>query len=126
MPIIFQKFSRIFLELFCAEPAIKLRYITCFDIRIIHQRILTTSLHASHCHLCHYCNVDFMSFHIVTSYTNSYYHVCTLTLQVSSYHMPSFLCEIYIVIRPNYQCYVNIFLHITLPTPNNNLQPIVL
>ena len=42
-----------------------------FDMNIIHQRIQTTRLHASCCHNCHYCNVDFVLFHNVTCYTNS-------------------------------------------------------
>ena len=44
------------------------------DIKINHQRIQTTCLHASHCHLynyCRYCNVDFVLFHNVTCYNNS-------------------------------------------------------
>ena len=46
---------------------ILLSYITGFDIKIIHQRIQTTCLHASY---CHHCNVDFVLFHNVTCYTN--------------------------------------------------------
>ena len=49
-------------------------YITGFDIKVIHQRIQATSLHAScchHCHHCHYCNIDFVFFHNVAPYTNS-------------------------------------------------------
>ena len=42
-----------------------------FDIEIIHQIIQTTHLHASHCHYCDHCNVDFVPFHIVTCYIDS-------------------------------------------------------
>jgi hypothetical protein len=45
-------------------------YITYLDIKIIHQRIQTTRSHASHCHRCQCCNVDFVLFHSVTCYTN--------------------------------------------------------
>ena len=38
---------------------------------LIRQRIWTTGLHASHWYHCHYCNVDFVSFHNITCYTNS-------------------------------------------------------
>ena len=42
---------------------ISFSYITDSDIAIIHQNIQTICLHAPH---CHYYNVDFVSFHIVT------------------------------------------------------------
>jgi hypothetical protein len=51
-----------------------LPYIMGFDIKVIHPRFLTTRSHTSHCHHCnyfHYCNVDFVLFHDVTSYTSS-------------------------------------------------------
>ena len=47
--------------------------ITCFDIKIIHQRIKTTRSHTSrccHCNYCHYYNVHFVELHNVTCYTN--------------------------------------------------------
>ena len=50
------------------------QYITGFDIKIIHQRIQNTCLHASHCHhssYYHYCNVNFVLFHNGTCYTKS-------------------------------------------------------
>jgi hypothetical protein len=59
---------------------ISLSYVMGFDIKIIHQRIQTTRLHAS---CCHYCNVDFVLFHNVTCYTNSllsHIHVNTTSL----------------------------------------------
>ena len=43
-----------------------------FHIRIIHERIYTTHLHAScwrHCHYRHCCNVEFVLFHNITCYT---------------------------------------------------------
>ena len=43
-------------------------YIIGFDIKIIHQRIKTTSSHVSR---RHYCNVDIVVFHNITCYTNS-------------------------------------------------------
>ena len=49
-------------------------HIMGFDIKSIHQRIQTTSSHAScfhYCHYCHHCNVDFVLFHNVTCYANS-------------------------------------------------------
>ena len=58
-------------------------YITCFDIKLIHQRIQTTPPHASRCHCCHYCNVDLVLFHNVPCYTNpllSCIHVNTIYL----------------------------------------------
>ena len=45
-----------------------------FNIKLIHQKIQTTRLHASHCHqysFCHYCNVHSLLFHNITCY-NSY------------------------------------------------------
>ena len=45
--------------------------ITCFDMKVTHERIQTTSSHASHCHHCHHFNVDFVLFHNVTCCTNS-------------------------------------------------------
>ena len=50
---------------------VSLSYITSFDMKIIHQRIQHTHSHASCCHRCHYCSVDFVLFHNVTCYTNS-------------------------------------------------------
>jgi hypothetical protein len=47
---------------------ISFSYIICFNIKIIHQRIQTTSSHASR---CHNCSVDFVVFHNITCYTNS-------------------------------------------------------
>ena len=41
-----------------------------FVIKLIYQRIQPTSSHASRCHHCHCCNVDFVLFHNVTYYTN--------------------------------------------------------
>ena len=41
-------------------------YIMGFNVKIDHERIQTTHLHASRCHRCthcHCCNVDFVSFH---------------------------------------------------------------
>ena len=63
------------------------QYNTFFDIKIIHQSILTACLHVSCCHRFHNHNVDFVLFHTVTCYTNSYYHVSMLILQISSYHV---------------------------------------
>ena len=48
-------------------------HITCFDIKVIYQRIQTTCSYAScchHCHYCYYCSVDFVLFHNVTCYMN--------------------------------------------------------
>jgi hypothetical protein len=45
-----------------------LSYTMSFDIKTIHQSIPTTCSHASH---RRYCNVDFVSFHDVTCYTNA-------------------------------------------------------
>jgi hypothetical protein len=65
---------------------ITLSYIMGFDVKIIHQRIQTLRLHASHCHRCqygHYCNVDYVSCHNITCYTNSalaHLHVHTTNL----------------------------------------------
>ena len=47
-------------------------YITAFDIKI-HQKIQTMHSHASICHHCNYCNVDFVLFHNVACYTH--YHL---------------------------------------------------
>ena len=44
---------------------VSLPYITRFDIKINHQGIQTPRLHASRCHHCNYCNVDFVLFHYV-------------------------------------------------------------
>ena len=49
---------------------ISLSYIMVFDIQMIHRRIQTARSHASRCHHCHDCNVDFVLFHNVTCYTN--------------------------------------------------------
>ena len=57
--------------------------ITDFDIKIIHQIIQTTRPHASRCHHCHYCSIDFVLFHNVTCYTYCLLldmHVNTTTL----------------------------------------------
>ena len=48
--------------------------LTChnFDIKIIHQKIKITHLHASHCHHYHYCHYwNVVLFYDVTCYTNS-------------------------------------------------------
>ena len=54
---------------------ISISYVTGFDIKIIHQRIQITCSYTHyirhHCHYFHYCNVDIVSFHDVTCYTNS-------------------------------------------------------
>ena len=49
---------------------ISLPYVTIFAIKMIHQRIQTTRLHASCSHYCHYLHVDFVLFHNITCYTN--------------------------------------------------------
>ena len=49
---------------------ISLSYIMGFDIKIIQQRIQTTS-HASSCRHFHDCNIECMLFHYVTCYSNS-------------------------------------------------------
>ena len=62
--------------------------ITCFDIRIIHQRIQTTHPHSSRCHhcqqYCHYYTLDFAccsnNSHATLILT---YHASMLTLQTS-------------------------------------------
>ena len=50
---------------------ISLTYIMGFDIKVIHQRVQTTLSHASRCHPCQCCNVDFARFHSVTHYASS-------------------------------------------------------
>ena len=50
---------------------ISLLYIMGFGIKITYSRIQALHLHASRCHHCHYCKVDFVLFHNVTCYTNS-------------------------------------------------------
>ena len=53
---------------------VSLSYVMGLDIELIHQRMQTTRLHASHCYHHYYCrygNVDFMLFHNFTCYTNS-------------------------------------------------------
>ena len=50
---------------------ISLSHIMGFDMKIIRQRIQTTRSHASYCDHYHHCNVDFVLFYNVTSYTNS-------------------------------------------------------
>ena len=54
-----------------------------FDIHVSHQRIQTTHSHTSHYHYCHFCNVDLVTFHNVTCYTNSllaciHFHIADL------------------------------------------------
>jgi hypothetical protein len=82
-----------------------LPYITSFDVKIIHQRVQTTCLHASHCHHCHYGNVGFVCFQDVTHYTSSILsriHVNTLpftfTFLLLSVTWPHNLCN------TNHQC----------------------
>jgi hypothetical protein len=50
---------------------ISISYVTYYDIIVIHQRFQTMHSHASRCHHCQYCNVDFVLFRNVTRYTNS-------------------------------------------------------
>ena len=50
----------------------------------------TMRLHASRCHLCHYCDVDFVLFHNVTRYTNP----LLSRIQINTTYLLSITCTL--------------------------------